>query len=149
MSRLFYVLYIALGGAALAIQSPVNSGLGRRLGVFEGGLWSFATGALLMLILVLLFGKGNFFEFTEVPKWQLLGGILGVIGVTAMIVTAPQLGVGLATVCLLFGQITVAIIIDSFGLFGIEQVPFDWNRLIGLILMLAGVFFVYRSKFGV
>ena len=149
MSRLFYIMYIVLGGAALAVQSPVNSGLGRRLGVLEGGLWSFATGALLMLLLVLLFGKGNFFAFTEVPKWQLLGGILGVIGVTAMIVTAPQLGVGLATVCLLFGQITVAIIIDSCGLFGIEQVPFDWNRMIGLLLMLAGVFFVYRSKFGV
>ncbi|MBQ2763556.1 MAG: DMT family transporter, partial [Firmicutes bacterium] len=72
-----------------------------------------------------------------------------VIAVTAMIVCAPQLGVGLATVCLLFGQIVLVIVIDSLGLFGVEKVPLDYNRIIGVLLVLAGVFFVYRSKFGV
>ncbi len=148
MSRIIYILFIVLGGASAAVQSPVNSGLGKRIGVFEGGFWSFATGTLLLLFLVLLFGKGDFSALPSVPKWQLLGGALGVVAVLAMIVCAPQLGVGLATVCLLFGQITIAILIDSFGLFGVTQVPLDYNRIIGMILMLAGVFFVYRSKFG-
>ena len=138
MSRIIYILFIVLGGASAAVQSPVNSGLGKRIGVFEGGLWSFATGTLLLLFLVLLFGKGDFSALPSVPKWQLLGGALGVVAVLAMIVCAPQLGVGLATVCLLY----------TFGLFGVTQVPLDYNRIIGMILMLAGVFFVYRSKFG-
>lgn len=149
MDKLIYILFVVLGGAAAAVQSPINSGLGKRIGVLEGGLWSFLTGALLLLIIVLLLGKGQFSAVTSAPKWQLLGGALGVIAVTSMIVAAPQLGIGLATVCILFGQITVAMIIDSLGLFGTERVPLDYNRIIGILLMLAGIFFVYRSKFGV
>ena len=42
MSRIIYILFIVLGGASAAVQSPVNSGLGKRIGVFEGGFWSFA-----------------------------------------------------------------------------------------------------------
>ena len=149
MDKFFYILLVVIGGAAAAVQSPINSGLGRRIGVFEGGLWSFLTGTLLLLLLVAVFGKGHFSAVTSVPKWQLLGGILGVIAVVSMIVSAPQLGVGLATVCILFGQITVAILIDALGLFGMEPIPLDYNRIIGVILMLCGVFFVYRSRFGV
>lgn len=149
MNKLFYILFVVLGGAAAAVQAPINSGLGKRIGVFETGLWSFTTGALLLLIIVLLFGKGNITAIASVPKWQLLGGVLGVIAVTAMIVCAPPLGVGLATVCLLFGQIVLVIVIDTLGLFGVEKVPLDYNRILGVIFMLLGVFFVYRSKFGV
>lgn len=149
MDKLIYILFVALGGSALATQAPINSALGRRIGVFEGGLWSFLTGTLLLLVLVLIFGKGHFSAVTAVPRWQLFGGVLGVVGVTSMMVSAPQLGVGLATVCLLFGQIAIAILIDTLGLFGAEPVPLDYNRVIGVLLMLAGVFFVYRSKFGV
>lgn len=149
MGKFVYIILIALGGASAALQSPINSALGKRIGVLEGGLWSFCTGALFLILLVTIFGKGHLTEVTSVPKWQLLGGILGVIAVTAMIVSAPQLGIGLATVCLLFGQILVAIVIDSLGLFGVEAVPLDYNRIIGVLLMFVGIFFVYRSKFGV
>lgn len=149
MGKFVYIILIALGGASAALQSPINSALGKRIGVLEGGLLSFCTGALFLILLVTIFGKGHLTEVTSVPKWQLLGGILGVIAVTAMIVSAPQLGIGLATVCLLFGQILVAIVIDSLGLFGVEAVPLDYNRIIGVLFMFVGIFFVYRSKFGV
>lgn len=149
MSKLFYLLFVAIGGAAAAVQSPINSVLGKRIGVFESGLWSFATGTVLLIMLVLLFGKGQLAEITAVPKWQLIGGTLGVIAVISMIVAAPQLGIGLAMVGILFGQVTIGILIDTFGWLGVERIPLDYNRIIGMILMLAGVFFVYRSKIGV
>lgn len=149
MDKLLYIVLIVLGGASAAVQSPINSVLGKRIGILECGLWSFCTGALLLILLVTFFGKGHLSEVTAVPKWQLIGGVLGVIAVTAMIISAPQLGIGLATVCLLFGQIVVAILIDTFGLFGVEVVPLDYNRIIGVALMVVGIFFVYRSKFGV
>ena len=149
MDKLIYMAFVILGGAAAAIQAPINGELGKRIGVLEGGLWSFATGTALLLLLMLIFGKGQFSAVTGVPKWQLLGGILGVCAVVSMIVAAPRLGVGLATVCILFGQVTIAILIDTLGLFGAEPVPLDYHRIIGVVLMLVGVFFVYRSKLGV
>lgn len=149
MDKLLYVFLIIFGGACSGIQAPVNSALGKRIGVFEGSLWSFATGTLFLILIVFLFGRGHISLVTEVPKWQLIGGVLGVACVVSMIVCAPQLGVGLAVVCMILGQITLALIIDTFGLFGVEQIPMDWNRILGILLIVAGVFFVYRSKFGV
>jgi len=149
MSKLIYLLFVVIGGAAAAVQSPINSVLGKRVGVFESGLWSFATGTMLLIALVLVFGRGQFTEIVSVPKWQLIGGTLGVVAVISMIVVAPQLGIGLAVVGILFGQVTIGILIDTFGWFGVDQIPLDYNRVIGMILMLIGVFFVYRSKIGV
>ena len=149
MDKLIYILFVIVGGAAAAVQAPINAGLGKRIGVLETGLWSFSTGMLLLLILTLFLGKGQFGAVTAAPKWQLLGGILGVICVCSMIVAAPSLGIGLATVCILFGQITIAIVIDSLGLFGVETVPLDYNRIIGVLLMFIGIIFVYRNKLGV
>lgn len=149
MSKLIYLLLMVAGGAAAAVQSPVNSVLGKRIGVFETGLWSFATGTMLLIVLVLLLGKGQLTEIVSAPKWQLIGGALGVVAVISMIVAAPQIGVGLAIVGIVFGQITVGILIDTFGWFGVSAVPLDYNRIIGVLLMLIGVFFVYRSKLGV
>jgi transporter family-2 protein len=149
MSKLIYLFFVIFGGAAAAVQSPINAALGKRVGVFESGLWSFATGTMILVALVLLFSKGHLTEIASVPKWQLFGGIFGVIAVISMIVAAPQLGIGLAVVGILFGQVTVGILIDTFGWFGAERIALDYNRIIGVVLMLIGVFFVYRSKIGV
>ena len=149
MDKLFYIIFVIFGGAAAAVQAPINAGLGKRIGVLETGLWSFSSGMVLLLVLTLLLGKGQFAAVLTAPKWQLLGGVLGVIAVCSMIVSAPPLGVGLAMVCILFGQITIAIVIDSLGLFGAEVVPLDYNRIIGILLMFVGIIFVYRSKLGV
>ena len=149
MDKLIYILFVFIGGAASAVQAPINAGLGKRIGVLETGLWSFSTGMALLLILTLFLGKGQFGAVLTAPKWQLLGGILGVIAVCSMIVAAPQLGIGLAMVCIIFGQVLIAIVIDSLGLFGTETVPLDYNRIIGVLLMFVGIIFVYRSKMGV
>lgn len=149
MSKLIYLLFVVMGGAAAAVQSPVNALLGKRAGVFEAGLWSFFTGTMLLVVLFLVFGKGQLSGIAAAPKWQLIGGMLGVVAVLSMIVAAPQLGVGLAIVGILFGQVFVGMLIDTFGWFGVDTVPLDYNRIIGIALMLLGVFFVYRSKLGV
>ncbi len=70
MSKLIYLLFVVIGGTAAAVQIPINSVLGKRVGVFESGLWSFATGTMLLIVLVLVFGKGQFTEIVSVPKWQ-------------------------------------------------------------------------------
>ena len=47
---------------------------------------------------------------------------------------------------ILISQLVVAALIDAFGLFGAQKVPFDATKYIGIILMVAGVIvFKYRS----
>ena len=138
MDKLFYLLLVILGGAATAVQSPVNAALGKRIGVFEGGLVSFIGGTIVMLILVLLFGKGDFSAVLNGPKWQLLGGVFA----------TPKLGVSLVLAGVVLGQLVAGMFIDHYGLFQTQVVPINMYRIIGILLIMAGVLFVYKSKVG-
>ena len=55
-----------------------------------------------------------------------------------------QLGVGNATAVIILFQITAALIIDCFGLFGVEKIPFAWSRIFGVLLLLIGTKLVLR-----
>ena len=65
--------------------------------------------------------------------------LVGVAGVAYVI---PKLGVALGTFTLVFGQLIVAMLIDTFGLLGYEKVPFTPIRVVGVLLMVAGIYFI-------
>ncbi|MEG2657930.1 MAG: DMT family transporter [Clostridiales bacterium] len=148
MDKVFCLIFVIMGGIALAIQSPVNAGLGKRVGSLAGGLLSFIGGVLVLLVLVLVFGKGNLMAFTQVPKWQLIGGFLGVIAVMSVIVATPHLGVGVVLVVILLGQVVMGVVIDHFGLFRSPVVPLSPLRIGGVIFIIIGVVMVFKSKIG-
>src|SRR5690606_41074577 len=75
-----------VAGALIAFQSPINAALGRSVGVFEASLVSFIIGSLVAAGVVFFFGKGDVRAVTQVPWWQLLGGVLGLLYVTLIIV---------------------------------------------------------------
>ncbi|MEE0775469.1 MAG: DMT family transporter [Bacillota bacterium] len=146
MDKLFYLLLVLVGGVASAIQSPINAALGKRIGVFEGGLVSFIVGTIVMAALVLIFGKGDLLSALHGAKWQLLGGVFGVIMVMMIIIATPKLGVSLVLAGVVLGQLAASMVIDHFGLFQTQVVPINMYRIIGILLIIAGVFFVYKSK---
>jgi uncharacterized membrane protein YdcZ (DUF606 family) len=43
---------------------------------------------------------------------------------------------------MLFGQMAIAVIIDSIGIAGYDKVPFTLPRIAGLALMIIGVYLV-------
>ena len=65
--------------------------------------------------------------------------------VTASIVIVPHLGVVLLVGAVLFGQLVSSVLIDHFGLVGMEQQRANWGRLLGVALLLAGVILIQRS----
>jgi len=136
-----------LSGLALSVQSGVNGELGKRLGSWEGAFFSFFIGTVALTLFLLFFGKGNLLEVFRVPKWQLTGGLLGAAYITAMVIAVPKLGVGMSVVTVIVGQIISSLVIDHFGWFGRAAIPFDWNRAIGVILLLAGLGFIFRGSF--
>ena len=58
---------------------------------------------------------------------------------------APVFGVGNAIAFVLLGQLIAMATIDQFGLLGAPQISLTPFRILGLILMAAGVFFVVRK----
>ncbi|MBA2876072.1 DMT family transporter [Thermaerobacillus caldiproteolyticus] len=144
--KFLYILLALLGGMMAGIQAPINGSLGKRIGSVEGAFTSFFVGTLFLTLLVLFFGKGQITHLFQVPKWNLLGGLLGALFVTFVVISVPNVGVALTIFAAIIGQIVISIIIDHFGLFGVQKIPMNANRLLGLALMLAALFFIYRGS---
>ncbi|MDO4541442.1 MAG: DMT family transporter, partial [Bacillota bacterium] len=146
MEKIFCLLFAIVGGIAAAVQSPVNSGLGKRIGTMEAGFVSFLVGTIVLAVLVFVFGKGSLSGIIHAPKWQLIGGVLGVVAVLSVIVATPKLGVGITLVAIILGQVAMGLVIDHFGLLQTPPVPLSPSRIIGVLLIAAGVVLVFKSK---
>ncbi|WP_146812093.1 DMT family transporter, partial [Aneurinibacillus danicus] len=71
----------------------------------------------------------------SVPKWQLIGGLLGAIYVFVMILAVPKIGVGSSLIAVIAGQMLASTLIDHFNVFGGKQILIDWKRIVALILL--------------
>ena len=49
------------------------------------------------------------------------------------------LGPAKATLLIVVTQIIVAYAIELFGMFGVEKSPFEWKKLIGAAIAIAGI----------
>jgi transporter family-2 protein len=133
-------------GALIAFQSPINASLARNVGVFEAALVSFVIGAGLLLLLVLLLGKGDLRAVARVPAWQLAGGALGAAYITTIIVVVPRIGVASLMVTALAGQLATALLIDQMGWFGVQPHPLDVRRVAGLAFLFLAILLLNSRK---
>lgn len=134
-------------GAVLAVQAVVNARLGEKLGnASMAGLASFVIG-LIGLLFYLFATRTPLPASTtllRVPLWAWTGGLLGALYVVVTIVTVPKIGVGTLTGLVIGGQITLSILLDHFGLLGLERHPISLGRLAGAALLIIGVILVKR-----
>ena len=80
------------------------------------------------------------------PVWSLWGGLCGAVIVFTMLFNAPVLGAVLLLSCFLLGQLTSSSILDQFGLIGFPQRSVVDQRLVGLVLVVAGVVVLLRAR---
>jgi len=132
---------IALGGAAIAVQAPLNAALSRSLGSpLAAAAVSFAVGFVLLLALALFSaGSGPVARLAGVPLWQLTGGFLGAFYVWSVISGVGTLGVVTAVAALILGQLIAALILDQIGAFGLAVQAISLRRVVAVMLVMAGL----------
>lgn len=122
----------------MAIQGTFNSILGKTIGLLEGTFSVHFIGTVTAGILLLVWGNGHWEKAGEVPWFAWLGGLIGVGIIVGVTVSIPRLGVGMATTAIVAAQLLTAYSIDHFGLFGMEQIPFNYYKLFGILLLVLG-----------
>lgn len=132
-------IFSAIAGAAMSIQGVMNTRLSDKIGLYESNVFVQGTAFLFSLIAVWFLGKGNFKEISQVNKFYLLGGLIGLIITITVMLGVGKLGPTIAISTILISQLLVAAIIDAFGVMGSEKVAFTWTKYAGLALMLGGV----------
>ena len=147
MNNIFYVILTIVAGILVTIQGPINVQLGKTIGnSYWSTLVTFIVGGLFMLIFALVTKQTTSVGTEQSFKlWQLLGGIFGAIYVVSVIIVMTVLGVGTATVLLLFAQLVTSMVFDHFGWLGTQIRPFDVYRAVGVILMAIGIYLINKK----
>jgi transporter family-2 protein len=138
-SIIFIILIGMMGGIAVGIQAPLSSTISQRLGVMESIFIVHLGGAVAALIPLLIYGGGKLGHWREVPWYTLGAGVLGLVVIFSMSYMIPRIGVATSLIILLSGQLLIGTVLDHFGLLGAAIRPLDITRILGLAVVMGGV----------
>jgi bacterial/archaeal transporter family-2 protein len=145
MDKGLAVFFMAMVGGLIALQAPVNAGLGRATGSFAAALVSFAIGTAVLAAIVVVSGKASgVAEASNVEWYYLIGGILGAAYVFTALVTVDEIGAGGVAAATIAGQLTASVVLDRLGVLGLEETPLTFERMVGVALLFAGTYLVVR-----
>jgi len=136
-------LLAAFGGVAAALQAHFMGMMDRNIGTRESVFITYSIGGVVAL-LGMLFWRGNLRAWPQTPWYTLTAGLLGLIIVGTVAYTVPRVGLSRAFTAIVAAQFTVAALIDHFGLLGALARPLDASRLLGIGVMVAGVWLLVR-----
>lgn len=134
-------------GMLVAIQAAINGQLGVVLeSPFQSAFISFFIGSLTLLIVVVI-KERKFTNMKEpikqsAPWWVWIGGLIGGLYVLINVYLVGQIGTGQTVVLALFGQIAGSLIVQQFGLFKSIKNSIAFIQILGLMIMLVGVFLI-------
>lgn len=137
-----YLFYAFAAGMGVAVQFGVNGQLRRLSGQpIWASFVSFVVGTLALLLCFLATRRawpaGG--QFVHAPWWVWTGGLLGAFYVVVSVVSGPRLGSATLVACVIAGQLVASIVIDHFGWVGYPVHAASPGRIIGAVLLVAGV----------
>lgn len=140
-----------IAGAAVSLQPAFNGQLADHLGSpFRAALVNFAAGAatlsIVVAILTLRAGAPAWEKVSATPVhlW-VAGGMLGALFVSTAAWATPKIGAGAFFATLIAAQLAAALVIDHFGLVGLEAKPATLMRAGGVLLLVLGAWMVVRG----
>jgi len=141
------MLLVLFAGGMIALQAPTNAMLARAGGSpVLAALISFAVGTVALLIVWLLSGsRPGTANFANLRWYAWLGGLYGAIYVSVAAFAAPRIGIASLITIGIAGQIAMALWLDHVGALGLSRDPISGGRILGALLVVAGVVLVRRS----
>jgi bacterial/archaeal transporter family-2 protein len=139
------LLLSAFAGMLVSMQPPINSKLGGAVGTFAAATISFTVGTIALAVVAAFAGNTHLGGLKDVPWWAFAGGFIGAVFVASSLVTVRTLGAGGVVAATIAGQLTFSLVIDKFGLFGLDAKPISATRVVGVALLAAGVFLAVRD----
>lgn len=135
------ILIAILSGALMSTQGVLNTGVTRHAGIWVTASFVQFTALIVCICAWVITGRqGSFATLWKIDeKYMLLGGAMGAFITFTVIKSVDTLGPAVANMFIISAQLIVAYLIEVFGLCGTERVPFEWRKLIGLVLIITGI----------
>lgn len=142
MGLLIQIAVAFLAGVGTAFQPGVNTRFAEAAGArIHGGVINFAVGLVTMLLVWLVSGTNvpPARPLAQGPWWMWTGGVLGAFFVTTAVFLTPKLGTAGYLTAMIAGQLITSLLIDQFGLMGLKVVPVSMGKVLGAVLIFAGM----------
>lgn len=134
------ILFALLAGALMSLQGVFNTRLMDKSNMWTTNSWVHLTAFATSIAIWFFTGRQNLFSvFSVSNKLYLFGGVIGAFITFTVIKGISKLGPAYATMLILLAQLVTSCLIEFFGLFGTEKACFEWSKLIGAALMIAGI----------
>jgi transporter family-2 protein len=133
------IIVAIVGGMAITLQSQLMGLMDQSLGTKESVFITYMGGALVICMIVLATRGSNLRMWQDVPRYTLSAGAIGLVIVGSIGYVVPRLGLSTAFTLIVASQFVLASLIDHFGLLGASLRPLDGSRILGLLVLIFGV----------
>jgi len=132
-------------GALISVQTMFNNKVSEAVPSSTTTALVLGTGFLASLILGLLFEGSSYFHVPPMPLWFWFSGLLGIGVVNCVVKGVKLLGASYAISIVMASQLICAVWWDSLGWFGLDKVPFSFQKLAGAVLLIGGII-LFKAK---
>ena len=129
-----------LSGALMSIQGIFNTDVTKQTSLWVAAGWVQLSAFVVCIAAWLFTGRESISALWQVEnKSTLLGGVIGTFITITVIRSMDSLGPARATMLIVLSQLVVSYLVEVLGMFGVEKQGLEWKKLVGILIMAAGV----------
>ena len=134
------VLAALLSGALMSIQGVFNTQVTKQTSLWVSTGWVQFSAFLVCILAWFFTGRQSIGALWQIQnRYTLLGGVIGAFITITVIQSMGTLGPAKAAMLIVISQLVIAWVIELFGMFGMEKQPFEWRKLLGMAVAIAGI----------
>lgn len=142
---MIYIVLALLNGVLIAIARALNGRLAAQKDALYASWINHLVGFAALSLLLILSGRPE--GLTDVPPWLLLGGVIGALYVSLNSYIVPKLGVTVATLLVIAGQMVMSVILDIW----LGKLPWVMNGpmlmlILGSALLVFGFYRLLKAR---
>ena len=128
-----------LAGILISLQSVFNTKVNEIVGQWLTTACVLGIGLISSVLFHIITEKSISVNFYTPNYLFYISGLFGIGLIICIMGAIKSLGPAYTVLISLITQLVVALCVDTFGLFGMERVPIQINKLIGIGLLIVGV----------
>ena len=142
------ILVALISGALMSIQGVFNTEVTKQTRLWVSTGWVQFSAFLVCVLAWIFTGRDSVGALWQVDnKYTLLGGVIGAFITVTVIQSMGALGPAKAAMLIVVSQLAVAYLIELLGLFGVDKQPFEWRKIIGMLISIAGIIIFKWQKY--
>lgn len=139
-------LIAIISGILMSLQGVFNTAVTKNSTIWSSSAFVHFTALLVCLAAWVLTERTGFSGVLSTrPRYLLTGGAIGAFITYTVIMSMDKMGPAKAVMFIVVAQVLSAYLIEVFGLFGVEKQPFSVQKVIGMIIAIAGII-VFKWK---